>query len=196
MLPLMSNVRPQMIQLSGNDFWTALAAVLAAFTLVAGSFLVGRAFGRREMRREVSHERELKRYEEIYAPIVGMFARCHITTATFRRAPYLKQRLRNANRELKARHYLAAGRALFDKQDSKRSAEVEYGHDFPLNAILSHLLGKEHFADPKLLGYVRYAHRIRCEVPPSENDLTEADLELFDYVYDEYTKLAKRFAGA
>ena len=182
--------------MSGNDFWTALAAIVAALTLVGGAFLVGRNIGRQEMKRENSYEREMKRYTDIYTPIVVMFAECHITTVSARGAPYLRQRLRNAWDELRKYRIVPALKALFDKQDTGVFGEVEYGRSFPHQSILSHLKGKEHLADPRLLWLVRTADRSQYEDRPEGNDLTHADLSLLSHVYHEYSKLAKRFTGA
>jgi hypothetical protein len=182
--------------ISGNDFWTALAAILAALTIVYAAFSAGRTFGRREMKRALANDRESARFREIYAPIVGMFAECHITTVQSRGSPYFRQRARNAWEEMREGNARSALNALFDKQDSGVSGEVEYGNSFPLGRILKHLRDRERFADAKLILLVKHADRAQYEDRPDDNQLTDSDLELLEHVYREYALLARRFAGA
>lgn len=194
-VPVTFTLSPRIPIMSGNDFWTALAAVLAALTIAYGAFSVGREFGRREMKRSLFVDRESARFREIYAPIVGMFAECHISTVQSRGAPYFRQRVRNAWDEAREGRTRNALRALFDKQDGGISGEVEYGCVFPLGRILKHLSGREQFADPQLITLVKRADRAQYEDRPDENELTDADLNLLEHIHREYVSLAKRFTG-
>ena len=178
------------------DISTVLGTVLGALTVAGSAFEVGRRFGRRRARQEFAENRDLKRLNEIYAPIIGMFTECHITTSTGRGAPYLRQRLRNARDEFKDGRFKQSVRAVFDKQDLGTSGEVEYGNSFPLTRIIAHLRGREQYSDPELLYSVKRAARSHYEDDAAERELTEAELKLLNFVYQEYARLSERFAGA
>jgi hypothetical protein len=177
-----------------NDFWTALAAVIAALGIVAGAYRVGLNVGYRRAKLYLNSDRERNRFGKIYAPSYGLFTTCHITTASARGAPYIRQRVRNSFTILfDERRPLAAVKALFDKQDLGTSAEVEYGRHFPLSEITKHLRGKEHYADQTLLNLVARSNRSQYEDMPSDGQLTDADLRLFNHICREYEKLSNRF---
>lgn len=180
-----------------NDFWTALAAVLAAFGIVAGTFRVGLEIGYRRATRDLNSDRERNRFSEIYAPLYGLFTTCHITTVSVRGAPYLRQRVRNAIQALvDERRPLAAMKALFDKQDFGASGEVEYGPHFPRPEITKRLQGREQYADQALLNLVAGANRSEYEDMPDNGQLTDADVKLFNHICREYEKLSDIFAKA
>lgn len=179
-----------------NEFWTAFAAIAAALSIAGGAYAFGRNNGYRQAMRDLNNEREAKRFAEIYAPMMGFFTTCHITTARGRGAPYLSQRLWNAIELVKEIKLLGAFRALFDKQDLGTSGEVEYGGPFPLSAITKHLKGREHFADQRLIIFVAHANRSQHEDQPEGSDLTDADLALFNHVFRQHEILARRFVGA
>ena len=189
----MSNVMPQ---LSMNDFWTAFSALAAIFTIAGGAYAFGRSNGYRQATSDLNNERESKRFAEIYAPLIGFFTNCHITTVSGRGAPYLRQRFRNAFELLLELKFLKALRAIFDKQDLGVFGEVEYGNSFPLTVITKHLKGREQYADDSLINLIARANRAQYEEQPEGNDLTEADLKLFKHIYHEHQKLVKRFIGA
>lgn len=180
-----------------NDFWTAFAAVVAALALVAGAYRVGLGVGYRRAKLDLNWDREKSRFSEIYAPIYGLFTTCHITIVSGRGAPYIMQRLSNALASLvDERRPLAAMKALFDKQDLGTSGEVEYGSRFPLAEITKHLRGKEQYADQTLLNLVARANRVQHEDIPSDGQLTDADLSLFNHVCREHEELSHRFTKA
>ena len=179
-----------------NDFWAAFSAVAAALTLIGGAYAFGRSAGYKQAMRDLNNEREAKRFSEIYAPLMGLFTTCHITTVTGRGAPYFRQRLRNAWRLLRAGRLVQAALAIFDKQDLGVSGEVEYGSSFPLSRITKHLNGREQFADQPLIGLVARANRAQYEDQPGDNELTSADLALFDHVCQQHEALSRRFVGA
>jgi len=182
---------------SMNDFWTAFAAVAAAIGIVAGAYRVGLGIGYRRAERELNSDRDKNRFSEIYAPIYGLFTTCHITTVSGRGAPYIRQRLRNASSILvDERRPLAAMKALFDKQDLGTSGEVEYGSHFPLAEITRRLRGKEQYADQTLLNLVARANRAQYEDMPSNGQLTDADLSLFNHICREHEALSHRFTKA
>lgn len=179
-----------------NEFWTVFAAFLAALTLVGGAFAVGRRHGYKQAMRHLNNSREATRFSEIYAPLMGLFTTCHITTVTGRGAPYLRQRIRNAAELLCEGKLTRAWRAVFDKQDLGISGEVEYGSAFPLAGITRHIRGREQFADQLLIHLVSRANRSHYEDQPEENELTESDLMLFQHVCQEHQSLSLRFISA
>src|SRR4030066_1260069 len=79
-----------------NNFWTAVSALAAIFTIAGGAYAFGRRTGYRKATLDLNNERESKRFTEIYAPLIGFFTTCHITTSSARGAPYFHQRFRNA----------------------------------------------------------------------------------------------------
>lgn len=179
-----------------NDFWTAFSALAAALTLIGGAYAFGRTTGYKQATRDLNNERDAKRFSEIYAPLMGLFTMCHITTATGRGAPYLRQRCRNAWRLLRTGQLIQAALALFDEQELGVSGEVEYGSSFPLHSITKHLQGREQFSDPALITLVARANRAQYEDHPNDNELTQADLALFEHICEQHEVLSHRFAGA
>ena len=179
-----------------NDFWTAFSAIAAALTLIGGAYAFGRSAGYKQAIRDLNNEREAKRFSEIYAPLMGLFTTCHITTATGRGAPHLRQRIRNAWRFLATGRLVQGALAIFDKQELGVSGEVEYGSSFPLSKITKHLQGREQFSDQRLIVLVAHANRAQYEDHPAESELTSADLALFDHVCKQHEMLSRRFIGA
>ncbi|MBR0565102.1 hypothetical protein J5J83_03095 [Azoarcus sp. L1K30] len=179
-----------------NDFWTAFSALAAIFTIVGGAYAFGKNNGYRQATLALNNERESKRFVEIYAPLMGLFTTCHITTVSARGAPYLRQRIRNSIECLLDRKPLQALKALVDKQDQGVSGEVEYGGTFPLPEITQRLKGRERFADQELVNLVARANRAQYEDQPSDSDLTDADILLFNHICREHEKLVRRFVGA
>lgn len=180
-----------------NDFWTVFAAVVAALGIVASAYRAGLDIGYRRAELELNSDSEKNRFSEIYAPVYGLFTTCHITTVSGRAAPYIKQRLRNASSILVNEwRSLAAIKALFDKQDLGTSGEVEYGSHFPLAEITKRLRGKEQYADQTLLNLVARANRAQYEDMPSNGQLTDADLCLFNHICSEHDALSHRFTKA
>jgi hypothetical protein len=179
-----------------SEFLNALAAVAAALTLVGGAYAVGRSAGYRQARLDLNNEREAKRFSEAYAPIMGFFTTCHITTVSTQGAPHLRRRMRNAFNLAKELRLGAALVALFDKQNFGVSGEVEFGSAFPLHKITVHLQGREHFVDERLIGLVAQANRAQYEDQPQGNELTAADLALYEHICKQHEFLARRFIGA
>lgn len=179
-----------------NDFWTVCSALAAIFTIAGGAYAFGKSNGYRQATLYLNDERESKRFVEIYAPLMGLFTTCHITTVSVRGAPYLCQRVRNSIEYLRYRKPLEALKALVDKQDLSISGEVEYGGTFPLPEITQRLKGRERFADQEIIQLVARANRAQYEDQPSDSGLTDADILLFKHIFHEHEKLVKRFVGA
>lgn len=176
-----------------NDFWTALSAVIAALVF----FGVGYRVGHLRALRDFDSGRKKDRFDQVYAPLYGLFATCHITTASAQGAPYLRQRVRNAfTLIINDRRVVTAVKALFDKQDLGTSGEVEYGGQFPHAEIARCLRNKAQYADQVLLDLIARSNRSQYEEMPDECRLTEADLKLFNHICSEYEKLGEIFAKA
>lgn len=175
-----------------NEFWTAVSAILAIAAASGVAYQRGVRAGKAKMRRELLADRDRKLLTEVYAPLFGLFTTRHITTFTGRGAPYLRQRLRNAWRELiRERSPTSAIRAVFDKQDLGTSSEVEYGGSFPLGEITNHLKGKEHLADRELLILIERANRAMYEQSTEPNELTSEDLSLFKHISVRHEQLTR-----
>ena len=172
-----------------NDFWTAISALAAIVTIAGGAYAFGRESGYRRAKTDLNNERESKRFSEIYAPLVGLFTTSHITTVSSTGAPHIGQRLRNASRLFRKRSYVKGILAVFDRQDSDVSGEVEYGGSFPLSAITDRLRGREQFSDDELINLVSAANRAQFEAQPQGSELTGADLSLFEHICREHKKL-------
>lgn len=180
-----------------NEFWTAFSALLAIAIAIGGSYRVGVAVGVARARRQVANDHDRAAFTEVYAPLFGLFTTRHITTASGRGAPYLRQRLRNAAEVLTdERRPIKAIAAIFDKQELGVSGEVEYGGDFPLGTITKHLKGKEHLADRELLLLVERANRAQYEQSTDHNEMTDEDLKLFQYISKRHEEFAKRASQA
>lgn len=161
------------------DIWTALGSVAS---------LLGRLIPK-------SNKRELARFERIYAPMLSLFLTRHITTSSSIMAPYLGQRLRNA-RDLFAKHrYIRALKAVFDKQTTEPTAEIEYGGSFPLAHIHKIVKGNEMYCDEKLLNLIARADRSRYEDMPGDSDVTLDELALFQHIAKQHHALTKKYVG-
>lgn len=179
-----------------NDFWTAFSALVAALAIIGGAYAFGRTSGYRQAKADLNNERQAKRFTEIYAPLVGLFTTCHITTTSALGAPHLNHRIYNAWRCLLSGNLLSAMRAVFDIKDFGSTAEVEFGDPFPRAMITEHLKGREQFSDDKLIVLLARANRAQYEEHPYSADLTAADLALFRHVCRQHEILSARFVGS
>lgn len=180
-----------------NDFWTAVSAIVAVALAIGGAYKVGVEVGGTRTRKALASNRDLQSLSEVYAPLFGLFTTRHITTASGRGAPYLRQRLRNAVEILTEEcRPIKALAAVFDKQELGVSGEVEYGGSFPLHVITKHLKGREHLADHELLILVERANRAQYEQPTEHGLLTDEDLRLFQHISDRHAKLTKKLKQA
>lgn len=113
--------------------------------------------------------------------------------------PYLRQRAQRAWRSVRNREVKRALQALWNKGESKPSAEIEFGGGFPLQEIKQILAGKEYLADSELIWAVTRADRGRYErwdsgSHPSAGTMTGEDLALFEHIVEQYEELGRRFA--
>lgn len=178
-----------------NDFWTALSAVIAALAIIGGAYRLGLSVGYRRASHDRNYDRQRDRFDQIYAPLYGLFTTRHITTVSTLGAPYLRQRVRKSLTALiDERRPVTAVKALFDKQDLGTSGEVEYGGNFPHSEIAKCLHNKEKYADHTLLNLIARSNRSQYEEILDECQLTEADIRLFHHICSEYAKLGKMFA--
>ena len=82
-------------------------------------------------------------------------------------------------------------RAIVDRRAST-SAEVEFGGDFPLEAIHSRVVANPALSGPILLDLVRRADRSRYEENCSAGMLTDDEYALFEHIHAEHQRLARR----
>jgi hypothetical protein len=134
------------------------------------------------------------RLDNIYGPLHAILLTTHITTCSSIGAPRFRQRLQNAIEILdeiknRRRAWKLAFLALFDKRRSGPSGEVEYGPDLPRSKIISIIKKNEKYADIKLLNLIRRMDRATYEEPQSDNRLSDADLDLCNYIYKEYSTM-------
>lgn len=173
-----------------NDVWSAIGALAA----LGGVYGLGFQRGSSNARKTLNNERERNRLSEVYAPLVGLFADCHISTSTARLAPHLWHRVHFAKRFLGQKRIAEAFKALFDKRVLPETGGVEYGESFPLVKISTHLKGREKFADSELLDLVRSANRARHEEPRHRDLLTTQELLLLKHIHREHVLLSRKFA--
>ena len=140
-------------------------------------------------------ERRLACFDKIYAPLYGLFLKRHITTAIGYRTPYLQQRLRNAGHYFAKRKVLLGLKAIFDKQPIGPFAEVEFGGSFPLPQIINLVKGNERYCDRMLLDLITQADRARYEEYPGQDNVTSAELSLYEHIMKQHHALNKKFIG-
>ena len=178
---------PWMIQLAA---FSLLLAALLAFASIAAHM---------QARHEEKRTRDARRFEGIYSPLYNLFLTRHVTTFASA-APRLRHRLSNAANALhniKRRGAAAAVRAairtLFERPIT--SAEVEYGGVFPLCQIQKIVRAHGQLADDRLLLLLARADRAQYEeATGGGGDMTSVDLELFNYVCDQHTRLNRKHA--
>jgi len=175
--------------------WFTLGSLLFAILsmLRLGSVL----FEREEIQLQATKHREKNSLDRVYSPIYVLFLTCHVTTYSSTGAPFLRQRLSNAlDHSLTIRRRRGAIRdalkAVFDKE-IHTSGEVEYGGDFPRDQIKDIVLKNHVYADRRLLELVAWADRAQYEDPHGNGKLTDADLELYHHILNQYERLRKRY---
>lgn len=136
-----------------------------------------------------------QRLEHLYAPMVALFLRRHVTSCTGICAPRFRHRLANAREELiRYRRWRTglrrAWRALGDRQVST-SAEVEYGGDFPLAEIHDCVVAHPALAGAGLMNLVRRADRSRYEDGSVPGLMTDEELALFLHIQSEHDRLTR-----
>jgi hypothetical protein len=172
-----------------------LLGILA--TVATTSFGLGLTIGKSRTMRALNNTHERNRFENVYAPIRALLIDCHISSATFTEAPYLRQRLGNAWKQIEKRKFRKAILAIFDKQRSAPSAGVDYGH-FPKAKILTIIEKNPQYCDARLMRLATRAERSiyeRAMGSGNEELFTSEEFELINHIYDEYDALANKFMG-
>jgi hypothetical protein len=181
--------------MSMNDFWTALASVIALYVAMQAAYLHGKKNGIREERLRLDRDWRVQCFTELYAPLFNLFITRHITSSMGRDAPHLHQRLRNAYQIfVNERRPAEAMKAIFDRQVIGPFSEMEYGGDFPLKKIIDHVKSRPHLADEKLKLAVAKADRAeyeRCFSGTAEGLLTDEQFQLFNLICDKHQTLAR-----
>ena len=151
------------------------------------------------MRAKLNNERELKRFEEIYAPMYSLFTNMHMEGASAIMAPRFKHRWANALDEIdsdnryRMRAWKRAWHALFDRQIS-RSVEVTHG-SFPIVQIEKLLKGREQYADAKLVRMIQRANASMLDWQGDNDMLTDELYALYEYIDAQWEALNERFNG-
>lgn len=178
-----------------NDFWTALASVIALYLAMQAAYLRGKKKGAHEERLRLDRDWRVQCFTELYAPLFSLFITRHITSSIGRGAPHLRQRIRNACQILiNERRPVEATKAIFDHQVIGPFAEMEYGGDFPLKKIIDHVKSRPHLADEKLKLAVAKADRAEYERGLSgtaDGLLTDEQFQLFNLICDKHETLAR-----
>ncbi|MDP9290957.1 MAG: hypothetical protein M3O82_01175 [Verrucomicrobiota bacterium] len=167
------------------------AAVATIIPVVIGALFWVYRHGFKRGRDQVSHELLRKRFELLYAPMLALFLTRHVTSAKAVMAAYLRSRVRNALSQAKRGRLVSATKALFDRQETKQTAEIEFGGTFPLDQIHRILSGHESYADEQLLEWIARADRSRYE-DSEEYGLTDAEYGLFQHIAATHSRLSKR----
>jgi hypothetical protein len=175
--------------------WLVIAAILFAFLAIfrLGSLL----FSFLQEWIKTRNRRERRRLDRLYQPLHDLFLSRHVTMSTSVGAPYLRYRIERAIELCSSRRNRYAGiksafRAIVDKQKST-SAEVEYGGDFPLQLIRNIITRKTGYADMELLNLLRLADRALYEDPKGSGLLSEAELNLFLHIEEQFCRLKKKY---
>jgi hypothetical protein len=180
--------------------WCWLVAVIfTVFSLVrAIDLFVAGCRHRAARKRQRQLRRRLRRYRDLYLPLYEQLSGIYITTVSGYSAPKFRDRLRNA---WNAAHYRgrgpikaskAAWQNLFDKK-FHTSGEVDYGGDFPLDALAAIAHRNLRISDPELLGLIAAARRDRIEEPIPSDALTEKDIKLYNWITTEHHRLKTLF---
>ena len=179
-----------------NDFWAVVGATAGVVGVVIVAYAAGVKHGTSKTKRSLVNEQRRTQFSKIYAPAHALFLTRHITTASGRGAPYLRQRIRNATdillQEIKP---IEAFQALFDKQELEEVGEVEYGGSFPLSKITELVNANSQYADSELTLLVARANRSQYEEAEGNELLTKAELKLFYHIADRYQKLSREYAN-
>jgi hypothetical protein len=178
-----------------NDFWTALASVVALYVAMQAAYRHGKKKGAHEERLRLDRDWRIQCFTEIYAPLFSLFITRHVTSSTGRGAPHFRQRIRNAYQILiNERRPVAAIKAIFDHHVIGPFAEVEYGGDFPLKQIVDHVKNRAHLADEKLKLAIGKADKAEYERGLSgivDGLLTDEQFQLFNLICNKHQALAR-----
>lgn len=176
---------------------TLLVTVLGGLSVVGAALAVGYKSGYRSARKTLNSERNLKRFTEIYAPLVALFITYHITWEQWTSSYSFQERIVNARKKLKRRRRSRLKDAiialLFSRHVEATYREVEYGGEFPLSEIVIIVRDNAKFADSKLIRLVSESDRSRNEEKPKASTFTDIEGDLMDYIYTEHKKLERRF---
>jgi hypothetical protein len=176
------------------DWVTLIAEILGIAGMIIGALSAVYKWGFNNGLKAIRRTNLKLCYENIYAPICGLFTTKHITSSFAVLAPYFSQRLKKATHLVKAGAFRAAIIALFDKRNTKGGAETEYGGVFPTTGIIKIVQGKEAYAEERLLTLISHAHLSRLEKPDEdENVLTDEEFDLFQFAIKRYTELYRIF---
>jgi hypothetical protein len=174
----------------GPLFW--LDAV--GFSILSAAFIVehvARHIRARAERRRLLYK---KQYYTIYLPLYRELFGLKITTSSSMGAPFFSQRIGNAYRVLtttqrQTRAIKGAWRALFDKEETPTTGDVEYGGRFPLREI--GLVAKQNLghSDLALTRLISCAERTRIEDGSRLSEMTADDVRLYDHIVNQYQRL-------
>jgi hypothetical protein len=170
------------------------------FTILSAACTIDLAVKAARIRERIRRQRERNRYFKIYAPLFSELMKIQITTSSATLRPYFSQRAERAWRKLRTTKRTRVGmkvawQALFDKQITKETGEVEYGGDFPIEEIDRMVHQKLTFCDEELLDLTSRAVIYRREERVSSGQLTYRDVLLYDHIVRERSRLKKRLTG-
>ncbi len=174
--------------------WIAFFALL--FAVLTVSRFMSIFMGQWMARRDAIRRREQRALTRIYQPIYVLFLTRHVTGVSSVGARRLSDRLANAREALGSFRSRKAGvkaafKAIFDKKEHT-SAEIEFGGDFPLARIIEIVRANSSVADLRLMKLVRWADRSIYEDEHGGGLMTDAELELLNYVNSRMANLSKR----
>jgi len=169
--------------------------IFTVFALVCAGDLVIK-----ELRSRARRRRKWARssYRNVYAPLFGDLVKIHITTASL--SLTVRDRLNRAVFKLTTRKSLkrgikAAWRELFGKHRQRRSGEVDFGDSFPLQRMREQIYRNLIYCDDEIVDLIADAWNTRIEYGMPQNELTEEDIQLYDYVMKRHAYLKKRVSA-
>ncbi len=177
--------------------WIIVAAVTAAIFAGCrfGSVVIAPVKTQRKLREERIRRAETIRYSTVYILLFAELFRIRITTTYSQRAPKFRDRVKNSWDILSARRRRVAAlkpawTALFDRQ-VRVAGEVDYGGEFPIDMLRCVVEQNLSTCDHTLLNLISAAEQSHMEIQIGYDQLTQEDIELYDYIMSEHPRLKK-----
>jgi len=191
------------------DFLLKYADVIAIpFSLIAIGYNIykwGYLMGVRYQKKEIQSESLKERYFKIYTPITKLFMDKHVTICVAMMTLTLSLRIKRSLKLIKKREFKEAIKAIGDRTGGNEEVgEIEYGGEFPIDKISTIVKDNLEYADEGLRFRVKNINREAIEESRSfvyedrqpyayHSSLSKLELELYNYVYAQHTKLKQVF---
>ena len=179
-------------------FWLD-AITFSIFAVVCAIDLVVKNLNSRSKARHRRLMIQIKnRYYDVYNPLVVELLKIHVTTSSLA-APRMKVRLQDAWEELQYYKKWKIGvcralKAVFNTKGAAPHGEVDYGGSFPIEYMRQLVRQNLAVCDDALVELVNRSWSNRVENQIGHDELTPDDVQLWDYIHKEHSRLKKVLA--